>query len=169
MTFNKLSLIAPLAAALFFLPACNEAEVANAQAETAEPESARDKLKEAAIGDLPEDQKPKGYRPPFSKETVLKLNPIVERSKLAVDRFDAIVNEMAAAKEAKDSVRIDALTSELTKLKAATEQAHTDFLAQKKALIASKEYFDPRVLAGMELFVSGASDEIGDKLTELGK
>lgn len=169
MTFNKLSLIAPLAAALILLPACSEAQVAEAQSETAAPQSARDELKEAAIGSLPEDQKPKGYRPPFSRETVLKLNPIVERSKLALDRFDAIVGEMTTAKEAKDSSRVDALTSELVKLKTVTDMAHADFLAEKKTLIASKEYYDPRVLGGMEKFVSEAPDEIGDTLAMQGK
>lgn len=174
MTLNKLSLIAPLAAALILLPACNETQVAQAQAETAQadaeaPQTARDKLKEDAIGALPADQRPKDYRPPFSKETVLKLNPIVERSKLALDRFDAITDEMAAAKKANDTGRIKALTDELVKLKAASDQALTDFKAQKTALIASKEYYDTRVLAGMELFVTGAPDEIGDRIAELKK
>lgn len=108
-------------------------------------------------------------RPDFTQETVLKLNPIVERSKLALDRYDDLAPQLAAAMEAGDKPRIAAIVAELGKLKATAEAAHVAFQAEKKALLKREEYYNPVVLAAMEQFVAEAPGEIADALAATSK
>jgi len=103
-------------------------------------------------------------RPAFSKDTVLKLNPIVARSKAALDRFDELMPQLAAAREARDADRISAIETELPKLKAETDAALTAFRAEKAALLSRKEYFDEVIFAAMEQFVTEAPSEIAEAL-----
>jgi hypothetical protein len=103
-------------------------------------------------------------RPDFTQETVLKLNPIVERSKKALDRFDELVPQLAAAKEAGDKPRIAAIIAEYGKLKAETDAAHVAFQAEKAALLKREEYYNEVILAAMEQFVAEAPGEIADAL-----
>lgn len=107
--------------------------------------------------------KPKD-RPDFTNETVLKLNPIVERSKLALDRYDALNPQLAAAREARDEARIEAILAEFGELKAEADAAHTAFQAEKAALLTREEYYNPVVLAAMEQFVAEAPGEIAEAI-----
>jgi len=103
-------------------------------------------------------------RPAFSQQTVLKLNPIVERSKAALDRFDEIQPLLEDARKAKNSDRIAALETEIAKLKAETESAHSEFQAEKKALLTRDEYYDAIILGAMEQYVAEAPAEIAAAL-----
>jgi hypothetical protein len=103
-------------------------------------------------------------RPDFTQETVLKLNPIVERSKTALDRFDELGPQLAAAKQAGDKPRAAAIIAEYGKLKAETDAAHVAFQAEKAALLKRDEYYNEVVLAAMEQFVAEAPGEIADAL-----
>lgn len=109
---------------------------------------------------------PADARPDFTQETVRKLNPIVERSKLALDRFDELGPQLAAAREAEDKPRIAAMVAELGNLKANAEAAHVAFQAEKEALLARDEYYNPVVLGAMEQFVAEAPAEIADGLAK---
>jgi hypothetical protein len=106
----------------------------------------------------------KRERPDFSNETVLKLNPIVARAQAALDRFDVIAPELDAARKSGDKARIAAIEAELAKLKAESEAAHTAFQAEKRALLARKEYYNELVFAAMEQFVAEAPAEIAAEL-----
>lgn len=108
-------------------------------------------------------------RPDFTQETVLKLNPIVQRSKLALDRYDELNPQLAAAREAGDKPRIAAIIAEFGKLKGETDAAHVAFQAEKKALLTRDEYYNPVVLAAMEQFVAEAPAEIADALASARK
>lgn len=108
-------------------------------------------------------------RPDFTQETVLKLNPIVQRSKLALDRYDELNPQLAAAREAGDKPWIAAIIAEFGKLKGETDAAHVAFQAEKKALLKRGEYYNPVVLAAMEQFVAEAPAEIADALASARK
>ena len=103
-------------------------------------------------------------RPDFSNETVLKLNPIVARTKAALDRFDELAPSLDAARKSGDKSQLAALQAELGKLKVETEAAHTAFQAEKKALLARKEYYNEIVFAAMEQFVAEAPTEIEEAI-----
>lgn len=103
-------------------------------------------------------------RPDFSNETVLKLNPIVARTKAALDRFDELAPNLDAARKSGDKAQVAALEAELGKLKVETEAAQAAFQTEKKALLARKEYYNEIVFAAMEQFVTEAPDEIAEAL-----
>lgn len=103
-------------------------------------------------------------RPDFSNETVLKLNPIVARTKAALDRFDELAPELDAARQSGDKARTARLEAELGTLKTETEAAQAAFQAEKKALIGRKEYYNEVVLAAMEQFVAEAPGEIAQAI-----
>ncbi|RNJ63703.1 MAG: hypothetical protein EDM03_04775 [Porphyrobacter sp. IPPAS B-1204] len=108
-------------------------------------------------------------RPDFSNETVLKLNPIVGRAKAALDRYDELTPQLAAAREGGDKTRISEITAEFARLKAETDAANTAFQAEKKALLGRGEYYNEVVLAAMEQFVAEAPAEIAEALTQSGQ
>ncbi|MBU7579557.1 MAG: hypothetical protein KAF27_03670 [Porphyrobacter sp.] len=103
-------------------------------------------------------------RPDFSNETVLKLNPIVARAKAALDRFDELAPSLDAARKSGDKAQLTALEAELGRLKVETEAARAAFQAEKKALLARKEYYNEIVFAAMEQFVTEAPREIDDAI-----
>jgi hypothetical protein len=149
MLTKSLFRLLPLAAALALTAACD--------AQQAFPVDGAQPAQAAAQADAQ-------TRPPFSNETVRKLNPIVERAKVALDRFDEMQAELAAAREAGDTAKLAALEAELRKLKAETDAAHIAFQAEKKALLAREEYYDAVILGAMEQFVAEAPDEIAEAL-----
>ncbi len=107
--------------------------------------------------------KPK-ERPDFTNETVLKLNPIVERAMTALDRHDALAPQLATARQAGDKAAMATMLAELGQLKATADAAHTAFQAEKAALLKREEYYNPVVLAAMEQFVAEAPVEIADTI-----
>jgi len=139
--------------------ACSEtaAEPQPAAAETADVEA---QIAQMFI----EGPSDKRDRPDFSNETVLKLNPIVARTKAALDRFDELAPELDAARQSGDKARVARLEAELGRLKTETETAHAAFQAEKKALIGRKEYYNEVVLAAMEQFVAEAPGEIAQTI-----
>jgi hypothetical protein len=112
--------------------------------------------------------KPK-ERPDFTNETVLKLNPIVERAMTALDRHDALAPQLAAARQAGDKAAMATMLAELGQLKATADAAHTAFQAEKAALVKREEYYNPVVLAAMEQFVAEAPVEIADTIARMGQ
>lgn len=107
-------------------------------------------------------------RPPFTQETVLKLNPIVARSKAALDRYDSILPQLAAARESGDDAQVEALIRELATLKDAADQAHKEFQAEQAALLTRDEHYDEVILATMEQFVAEAPAEIAEAIGKRG-
>lgn len=162
-----LTLAAPLAAASLVLPACAEVPAAEAQAEAPATDSARAKLAYDATKKIAEA--PPGYQPPFTQETVSKLNPIMECAKRALDRFDVVDKDIGAAQQSGDQNRVAALKREMAEIKSAAERAEADFRIEKAALLSRDEYYDKPMLAAMEYFVSEAPAEISDALAKLGK
>ena len=143
--------------------ACSET-AAETQAETQAAPQANSDV-DAAIAEMfVEKRRSPSDRPDFTNETVLKLNPIVERSKTALDRYDDLTPQLAAAREAKDTVRIAAITAEFGKLKADADGAKSAFQSEKAALLARGEYYNAVVLAAMEQFVAEAPVEIAAAL-----
>ncbi len=153
--------MAALCLGLLASAACSEAATETPQA--AENLNATDK---AVLATFAEGDATASERPDFSQETVLKLNPIVARSKAALDRFDDLKPQLAAAQEAGDKAQIAALTAEIGKLKAESDAALTAFKAEKEALLARKEYFNEVVFGAMEQFVAEAPDEIAEALAQ---
>jgi hypothetical protein len=151
-----------LLAALVFLaaPACSDTatQAQPVAAATADPNAVAAEM-------FAEGRKTAADKPDIAPETVLKLNPIVARSKAALDRFDALAADLEAARKADDKVRISAIIEEFTRLKADAEAAHAQFQAEKKSLVARKEYYNPVVLDAMEQFVAEAPGEIADAIT----
>ena len=125
---------------------------------------------DAAVAEMfAEGRKSSADKPDFTRETVLKLNPIVERAKIALDRYDELTPQLAAAREAGDEARAAAIITEYGKLKAETDAAHAAFQAEKKALLARDEYYNKVVLAAMEQFVAEAPQEIAEAINQPAK
>lgn len=141
----------------------------DATAEAPQPVETLSATDEAVLSTFAEGDAATRDRPDFSQETVLKLNPIVARSKAALDRFDDLTPQLAAAREGKDTAQIAAITAEFAKLKAETDAAHTAFQAEKKALLGRSEYYNEVVLAAMEQFVAEAPTEIAEALAQSGQ
>lgn len=166
MKIRFLSALAPLVAALIVLPACAGMPAAQTQAETPEPLSAREKL--ALEVAKPVGEAPEGYRPPFTQETVVKLNAIVRRSIEALDELDRLTPQLGEARQSGDAARLAQITDQLRAIEQQAMVANTDFQAEKAALIAREEYYDKPILAAMEYFVAEAPKEIADAMTEPG-
>lgn len=125
---------------------------------------------DAAVAEMfAEGRKSSADKPDFTRETVLKLNPIVERAKIALDRYDELTPQLAAAREAGDEARTAAIIAEYGKLKAEADAAHTAFQAEKKALLARDEYYNKIVLGAMEQFVAEAPQEIAEAIKQPAK
>lgn len=164
MRHDGLGALLALGAALALTVACSEARNLAEPDAAATPADARAQLQAKAraaalTADAAVDQ-----RPAFTQQTVLKLNAVVSRTKAALDRFDLLTPQLAAARAAGDKARIAALTGEIGKLEAEARAARTAFAAEKAALLASDEYHDERILAAMEQFVTDAPDEIGQAI-----
>jgi hypothetical protein len=167
MKFRFLTAVATLASALVTLPAVAQEPVAGAQTETATSQDARDKLAFDATKPLGEAA-PEGYKPPFTQETVVKLNAIMRRSIDTLDEFDRLNDDLAKARESSDATRIAEINKRFGELEQLATAAKTDFMAEKEALIARKEYYDTSVLAAMEYYVDQAPGEIAEALTAKG-
>jgi hypothetical protein len=169
MRSSNLLALLTLGAALALSTACSQAKTMPEPVAAATPADAREQLEHkaraASLASVSEGEK----RPAFSKETVLKLNPIVERSKKALDRLDQLTPQLAAARAAGDKAGIAAITVELGRLKTETDAAHVAFQTEKTALIGRKEYYDELILAAMEQFVTEAPGEIADTLAAASK
>lgn len=138
-------------------------------AETQAPPAAVSEIDAAVAEMFAEGRKSPADRPDFTRETVLKLNPIVERAKIALDRFDELTPQLAASREAGDDARTAEIIAEYGKLKAEADAAHTAFQSEKKALLARDEYYNEIVLAAMEQFVAEAPQEIAEAIKQPAK
>lgn len=153
--------IVTLRAALAALILATAAACSETAAETqASPQPTSDV--DTEIAEIFSEARKPSDRPDFTNETVLKLNPIVAQSKAALDRFDELKTDLAAAQDAGDKARIAAITAEFASLKTTADAAHSAFQAEKKALLGRKEYYNEVVLAAMEQFVAEAPAEIAD-------
>lgn len=167
MKLPILPAIVALTAALVALPAHANESAAQAQTETQEQKSAREKLAEDALKP-PAVAVPEGYKPPFTQETVTKLNAIMRRSIDTLDEFDRLNDQLTNARESSDSARVAELSKRIGELEQQALAAKTDFLAEKAALIAREEYYDKSLLAAMEYYVEQAPLEISETLAAKG-
>lgn len=155
--------ILALAAAFVALPAHADDPAPAAQTEAGHALSAREKLAYDASKPLGTPI-PEGYQPPFTQETVTKLNAIMKRSIATLDEFDRLNEDLAAARETGNSARITEISTRFGELVQEATAAKTDFMAEKEALIARKEYYDENMMAAMEYYVEQAPVEISEAL-----
>jgi hypothetical protein len=167
MKFRFPTTIVALTAALVAFPAHANETAAQTQTETAEQKSAREKLAEEALKP-PAVAVPEGYKPPFTQETVTKLNAIMRRSIDTLDEFDRLNDQLASARESSDAARVAELSKRLSELEQQAIAARTDFQAEKAALIARQEYYDTSILAAMEYYVDQGPAEIAEALAAKG-
>lgn len=156
-----------LTAAFAVVPAYANEQAAQEQTEAAEQQSAREKLAIDASKPLGTTA-PEGYQPPFTQETVTKLNAIMKRSIAIFDEFDGLIQDLAKARESNDTARVAEISTRIGELEQQALAARTEFQVEKEALIARKEYYDKSVLAAMEYFVEQAPGEISEALAAKG-
>ncbi len=136
----------------------------------AEPEAAPTAAPRTERAPQPEfaEITPDELRPAFTRETVLKLNAIVQRSLDAVNEYDLVIDDIraavnaAAAEGAADAARgaaAEAITT-LSGLHARSKAALEDMNAAVAALEAGDEIYNETLLAGMVLFVEDVEGEI---------
>ena len=132
----------------------------------ARPEPVREQYVEMGIDQLSS---------PFTTPTVLKLNAIVAKSKVIIDRFDAVIPSVrasvaaGAARDATPAARQQA-TVRLDDLVALCTRAHANLAAMmlaKRELDDRGEKYNATILAGMVQFVTDVDDELGVEHREL--
>lgn len=95
-------------------------------------------------------------RSPFTKERVLELNAIVDRSLQAIGKFDGARKRLETGQE---STAQTAAT--LVALAAEAKEAQLQMAAAKARLVASGEHYNESILAAMVRFVEDVDQEIG--------
>ena len=112
--------------------------------------------------------RPEDFRPAFTRNTVIKLNAIVEKSYAVIREFDALsrqLNHSATNRETQTDSLFDVLTepqmSEVSSLDLRAEAALLDMNEAVKTLKASEEEYNAAVLAGMLTFVKSVATEVG--------
>ncbi len=112
---------------------------------------------------------------PFTKATVLKLNAIVSRSKVAIDGYDAVIaatrasvaaaGEPGAAPAARRKAK--AMIAKIDKLATAAAAAHADLDKAETELKASGEVYNTTLLGGMKIFSTDVDTELHTAVTQL--
>jgi len=167
MKFRYATPMLALAAAFVALPVNAQEPAAQPQSEAGKTETAREELAYHATKALGTPA-PEGYQPPLSAEAATKLNAIVKRSIAALDEFDRLTPELATARESNNAARIAEINQRFAELEQQAAAARTDFLAEKEALIARKEYYDKNVVGAMQYYVEQAPGEIAEALAAKG-
>lgn len=110
---------------------------------------------------------------PFTRETVLKLNAIVARSKDSIDTFDKIIPDIRksvdAAAASRNAKAADAAMAQLNQLRQKAKQEVTEMKAAEAVVRSSGEKYNDVILSAMVGFVVGVEDEIGDEINALNK
>ncbi|MEO0981408.1 MAG: hypothetical protein AAFX03_02020 [Pseudomonadota bacterium] len=117
----------------------------------------------AALNGLTEAQ-PSDFSPAFERDTVIKLNSIVQRSLDTIDAYDELRRAARASDEggADESGSIE--PAQLAALHAQAEEALGELNAEAERLRASDEVFNAAILAGMIEFSSDVEAEIASAL-----
>ena len=106
---------------------------------------------------------PSDIKPTFTRETVIKLNAIVQTSLDTINAYDELRRTVKANPDRQSSQEtIDALAEMDTVAKTAL----ADMQAEVERLEASDEVYNEVVLAGMVRFVTDVEDEIGKTRTD---
>ena len=103
---------------------------------------------------------------PFPVGFIPRLNPIVQRSKDLIDRFDKIVpgiRKDVAAKSARGRLGI----AKLLEMQTAAAAAKSDLAAEGVKLEATHQFYDDVIFGGMTLFVGQVEGELTQELKEL--
>lgn len=153
-----------LLAALLVSAGCAEPAATAADKPDAASQLAADARK--AINEINKDEL---KAPPFTKETVVKLNAIVRQTMTAIDSFDLLVPQLREAQSSGDTARVAELTQQIGTLEATTIAARDEFLVEKEAMLARKEPYNDIILSAMEQFVVEAPREIADVLGKKGE
>lgn len=100
---------------------------------------------------------PSDIQPTFERDTVIRLNAIVQQSLDTIDAYDVLRRDVKAnpAKEADPETQ-----AALTELDASAKAALADLTAEVERLEASEEVYNEVVLAGMITFVTKVEAEI---------
>ena len=115
--------------------------------------------------------------PMFTRETVIKLNAIVQRSLDTVKMYDKSIKDIRGSI---DAATMDGATAEarekavadiakLEEWRMATKLAKEDMDAAVEELKASDEVYNENILAGMTIFVDKVEKEIREEHEKLSK
>ena len=109
---------------------------------------------------------PSDFKPAFTRDTVIKLNSIVERAYSAIGEFDELKNNLKSSSEvfgpgvnASQMLSEDQLAS-IRSLKSRSSIVLSDMNVALEVLKVSGEHYNPAVLAGMVIFVKTVEEEI---------
>jgi len=97
---------------------------------------------------------------PFTKETVLALNSIVERSLSAIEEFDDARKQFVSG----DDVLAAEAMIVYRSLSARAESARSDMGAERDRLLHSDERYNEAILAAMVHFVEQVDEEIRQEI-----
>lgn len=106
---------------------------------------------------------PSDIKPTFTRETVIKLNAIVQRSLDTIDEYDALRLKVRDDPERYSS---EDLKETLTGMDVEAKAALKDMEAEVARLEASDEIYNAVVLAGMVRFVKDVEEEIETAVDE---
>ena len=96
---------------------------------------------------------------PFTRETVLKLNAIVQRSLNAINEFDHA--------RSSDNIYPDQRFNVYTDLSEKASSAHADMALASNKLISSNERYNEEILSAMVYFVQQVDNEIREETQQL--
>ena len=136
--------------------------VATAPLSTAKDQSATRQHSGGIQEILPDD-----FRPAFTRDTVIKLNGIVERSYLVISELDQLRGELRGSSLSDASAMArsgrnlnDRQSARIASLHQRSRAALKDMNAAVDQLQAGEEYYNSAVLAGMVMFVNDVEQEV---------
>ncbi|MCY7294899.1 hypothetical protein [Alteromonas sp. a30] len=108
---------------------------------------------------------PTDFKPAFTRDTVIKLNAIVHRSYDVINTYDAIIADVKRSIKHTESnnkltPEAKAQLTRITKLADESKKILADMKVAIDELNASKEDYNPAILAGMLDFVQDVEREI---------
>jgi hypothetical protein len=159
------------ALALALLVACGQSGDAERVAQKEVPDEAASAAPSGGARPAFVELGPDELASPFSTDTVLKLNAIVQRSLETIQAYDKEFRAIRAAigkAAAGDAVQADraaaqAALARLEELSAAAASAHTDMNDAVEQLKGSGEKYNDALLAGMVDFVAKVDAEINQE------
>lgn len=104
---------------------------------------------------------PSDFEPTFTRDTVIKLNGIVQRSLDTINAYDELRRSVRADPSLDGAGETTAALEEMDEI---AKAALIDITAEVDRLEASDETYNPVVLAGMVTFVTKVEDEVGETL-----
>lgn len=116
-------------------------------------------------------------KPSFEKETLIRLNAIMYRTKDTIDKYDEVrpgIEKIVAEAEAApgDAAKAAKAAKGLDEVRALQAEAiagRKQLEAEGQKLVDSKQYYDQVVFSGMATFVTRVENEFADDLKAMSK